>query len=51
VVWAGGINRAADTQALRDMGICAVFGPASPTSATVEFLRGLGEQQSSVAGI
>jgi len=39
VVWAGGIIPEADMPALRDMGIRAIFGPGSPTSATIDFLR------------
>jgi methylmalonyl-CoA mutase C-terminal domain/subunit len=41
VVWAGGIIPQADVEALRAMGIKAIFGPGSPTSATIEFLRSL----------
>jgi methylmalonyl-CoA mutase C-terminal domain/subunit len=41
VVWAGGIIPEADVAALRAMGIRAIFGPGSPTSATIEFLRSL----------
>ncbi len=41
VVWAGGIIPQADMDALRAMGIKAIFGPGSPTSATIEFLRSL----------
>jgi methylmalonyl-CoA mutase C-terminal domain/subunit len=38
-VWAGGIIPAADAPKLREMGIRAIFGPGSPTSETIEFLR------------
>jgi methylmalonyl-CoA mutase C-terminal domain/subunit len=41
VVWAGGIIPQSDIDALRGMGIQAIFGPGSPTSATIEFLRSL----------
>ena len=34
IVWAGGIIPQADVDALRAMGIRAIFGPGSPTSAT-----------------
>lgn len=39
VVWAGGIIPAADLPQLEAMGIRAVFGPGSPTTETVAFLR------------
>jgi methylmalonyl-CoA mutase, C-terminal domain len=41
VVWAGGIIPETDVPGLREMGIRAVFGPGSPTSETIEFLRNL----------
>ena len=41
VVWAGGIIPEADVPTLKEMGIRAIFGPGSPTSETVEFLRTL----------
>jgi methylmalonyl-CoA mutase C-terminal domain/subunit len=41
VVWAGGIIPESDVPKLREMGIRAIFGPGSPTSETVEFLRNL----------
>ena len=41
VVWAGGIIPQADVAALRAMGIRAIFGPGSPTTATIDFLRSL----------
>jgi methylmalonyl-CoA mutase, C-terminal domain len=43
-VWAGGIIPAADAPKLREMGIRAIFGPGSPTSETVEFLRHMDEE-------
>jgi methylmalonyl-CoA mutase C-terminal domain/subunit len=39
IVWAGGIIPEADVAKLRELGIQAIFGPGSPTSETVEFLR------------
>lgn len=39
VVWAGGIIPGDDAKALQDMGVRAVFGPGSPTTETIEFLR------------
>jgi methylmalonyl-CoA mutase, C-terminal domain len=41
VVWAGGIIPEADIPKLREMGIRAVFGPGSPTTDTINFLRSL----------
>jgi methylmalonyl-CoA mutase, C-terminal domain len=41
VVWAGGIIPEADMPALRELGIRAVFGPGSPTTATIAFLKEL----------
>jgi methylmalonyl-CoA mutase C-terminal domain/subunit len=41
VVWAGGIIPEADIPKLREMGIRAIFGPGSPTTATVDFLHSL----------
>jgi methylmalonyl-CoA mutase C-terminal domain/subunit len=39
VVWAGGIIPEGDIPKLKEMGIRAIFGPGSPTSETIEFLR------------
>src|SRR5262245_20115317 len=39
VVWAGGIIPEADVPKLRELGITKVFGPGSPTTDTIEFLR------------
>jgi methylmalonyl-CoA mutase C-terminal domain/subunit len=39
IVWAGGIIPEEDVAALKEQGIRAVFGPGSPTTETVEFLR------------
>ena len=39
VIWAGGIIPDADHAALKELGIRAVFGPGSPTTETIEFLR------------
>jgi methylmalonyl-CoA mutase C-terminal domain/subunit len=41
VVWAGGIIPEGDVPKLRAMGIRAIFGPGSPTTQTIEFLREL----------
>ena len=41
VIWAGGIIPAADIPALQAMGVRAIFGPGSPTTQTIEFLRQL----------
>ena len=40
-VWAGGIIPESDVAALKTLGVRAVFGPGSPTSATIAFLRSL----------
>jgi methylmalonyl-CoA mutase, C-terminal domain len=40
-VWAGGIIPDADADALKALGVRAVFGPGSPTSETVAFVRSL----------
>ena len=49
VVWAGGIIPPADIAVLKTMGVRAVFGPGSPTTETIEFLRGL-QREPSAAG-
>ena len=41
VVWAGGIIPDQDVPALKQIGVRAVFGPGSPTTATIELLRSL----------
>jgi methylmalonyl-CoA mutase C-terminal domain/subunit len=41
VVWAGGIIPEADVPKLREIGIHAIFGPVSPSSETIDFLRTL----------
>jgi methylmalonyl-CoA mutase C-terminal domain/subunit len=46
IVWAGGIIPDADVPGLKEIGIQAVFGPGSPTSQTIEFLRRATEQPS-----
>jgi methylmalonyl-CoA mutase C-terminal domain/subunit len=48
VVWAGGIIPEADISKLKEMGIRAVFGPGSPTTATIDFLRSLSEERAAV---
>ena len=40
-VWAGGIIPEADVAQLKQIGIRAIFGPGSPTSETIQFLRGI----------
>ena len=45
IVWAGGIIPDADVPALKQMGIQAVFGPGSPTTETVDFLRRAGQDR------
>ena len=40
-VWAGGIIPEEDVAALEEIGVRAVFGPGSPTTATIEFLKTL----------
>jgi methylmalonyl-CoA mutase C-terminal domain/subunit len=44
VVWAGGIIPPADAPKLRELGIRAIFGPGSPTTETIEFLRRMNEE-------
>ena len=39
VVWAGGIIPRADVERVKALGIRAVFGPGSPTTETIAFLR------------
>lgn len=39
VVWAGGIIPDEDVAPLKAMGVRAVFGPGSPTSATIALLK------------
>jgi methylmalonyl-CoA mutase C-terminal domain/subunit len=39
VVWAGGIIPKEDVPALKAIGVREVFGPGSPTSATIELLK------------
>ena len=39
IVWAGGIIPEEDVSALKRLGIRAVFGPGSPTTETIDFLR------------
>lgn len=41
VVWAGGIIPQADVPALQQLGVRAIFGPGSPTTETIQFLRSL----------
>ncbi len=41
VVWAGGIIPEEDVVALKALGVRAVFGPGSPTTETIAFLRGV----------
>ena len=39
LVWAGGIIPGDDVAKLKAIGVAEVFGPGSPTTATIEFLR------------
>jgi methylmalonyl-CoA mutase, C-terminal domain len=48
VVWAGGIIPEADVPRLRELGIQKVFGPGSPTTETIDFLRSLSEGPAAV---
>jgi methylmalonyl-CoA mutase C-terminal domain/subunit len=41
VVWAGGIIPDQDVEPLKALGVREVFGPGSPTTATIEMLKGL----------
>jgi methylmalonyl-CoA mutase, C-terminal domain len=41
IVWAGGIIPEADVPRLKEIGIRAIFGPGSPTTETIDFLRNL----------
>ncbi|MBV9329395.1 MAG: cobalamin B12-binding domain-containing protein [Chloroflexi bacterium] len=49
VVWAGGIIPETDVPRLREMGIRAIFGPGSPTTETIEFLRSLPRDRAAAA--
>ena len=46
-VWVGGIIPEADVPELKAAGVRAVFGPGSPTTETVEFLRSLQAERAS----
>ena len=46
-VWVGGIIPEADVAELKAAGVRAVFGPGSPTSETVEFVRSLEAERAS----
>ena len=46
-VWVGGIIPEADVAELKALGVRAVFGPGSPTSETVEFVRSLEAERAS----
>jgi methylmalonyl-CoA mutase C-terminal domain/subunit len=50
VVWAGGIIPDADVPNLKAIGIREVFGPGSPTSDTVDFLRRVVEERAAAVG-
>jgi methylmalonyl-CoA mutase C-terminal domain/subunit len=45
IIWAGGIIPQTDVPKLREMGIAAIFGPGSPTTETIEFLRRIDESR------
>ena len=46
-VWAGGIIPEEDVSALEAIGVRAVFGPGSPTTATIDFLKALEVERAS----
>ena len=46
-VWVGGIIPDSDVADLKAAGVRAVFGPGSPTSETVEFVRSLEAERAS----
>ncbi len=46
-VWVGGIIPEADVPELKAAGVRAVFGPGSPTTETVEFLRSVEAERAS----
>ena len=46
-VWVGGIIPEGDVAELKAAGVRAVFGPGSPTSETVEFVRSLEVERAS----
>ena len=48
VIWAGGIIPESDIPKVREMGIRAIFGPGSPTTATIDFLRSLEKDRAAV---
>ena len=51
VVWAGGIIPEEDVGELKALGVRAVFGPGSPTTETIAFLRGVeAEREGAAAG-
>ena len=45
VVWAGGIIPNEDVPALKALGVREVFGPGSPTTATIEMLKALATER------
>jgi methylmalonyl-CoA mutase C-terminal domain/subunit len=47
IVWAGGIIPEEDVPALKELGVRAVFGPGSPTTRTIEFLRSVDAERQS----
>ena len=49
IVWAGGIIPEEDIPALKEMGVRAVFGPGSPTTETIGFLRAAQAERESAA--
>lgn len=46
VVWAGGIIPESDVEKVRALGFRAVFGPGSPTTETISFLREIAAERS-----
>ncbi len=49
VIWAGGIIPEEDVEPLKALGVRAVFGPGSPTTATIELLKSLEAERASTA--
>lgn len=48
-VWAGGIIPEEDVEPLKALGVRAVFGPGSPTMATIDFVRSLEGERAAAA--
>lgn len=48
-IWAGGIIPDDDVPALKAMGVREVFGPGSPTTATIDFLKTLESERAAAS--